>query len=154
MFTIVVHPNGSREILDVCSGRWTGPEIVQRIVDLHYRYQSIVIVENNAAQDFILQFTQAMSAVPVKPFNTGSNKYHPEFGIEGMATEMANGKWIIPNQHGSVHPEVGAWINDILYYDPNAHSGDRLMASWFAREGARTGPPPKIEFKNIDLMRR
>ena len=33
--------------------------------------------------------------------------------------------------------EVLAWIQEMLYYDPEAHTGDRLMASWFAREAAR-----------------
>lgn len=153
MFTIVVHPNGSREVLDVDSGRWAGPEIVSRIIDKHHRYHSIVLVENNAAQDYILQFTRAASAVPVQAFTTGRNKYHMEFGIEGIATEMANGKWIIPNEGGAMHPEVEAWVNDLLYYDPAAHPGDRLMASWFAREGARQ-VKPKIQFGKLDILSR
>jgi hypothetical protein len=28
-------------------------------------------------------------------------------------------------------------VKEVLYYDPKEHTGDRLMASWFAREGAR-----------------
>lgn len=95
------------------------------------------IVHN--AQDFIVQFTRYGSAVPVKPFTTGRNKAHPEFGVEGLAAEMAAGKWIIPSGGGRLHPEVDAWINELLYYDPRSHTGDRLMASWFAREAARAG---------------
>ena len=26
---------------------------------------------------------------------------------------------------------------EMLYYTPDSHTGDRLMASWFAREGVR-----------------
>lgn len=139
MFTILVHPNGDREVLNVESGRLAGPDIVAKIRDVHHRYQGIVFVENNAAQDFILQFTRYGSAVPVKPFTTGRNKAHPEFGIESLAAEMAAGKWVIPNNQGRMHPEVDAWVNEMLYYDPKAHTGDRLMASWFAREAARAG---------------
>jgi hypothetical protein len=139
MFTILVHPNGDREVLNVESGRLAGPDIVSKIRDVHHRYQGIVFVENNAAQDFILQFTRYGSAVPVKPFTTGRNKAHPEFGIESLAAEMAAGKWLIPNNQGRMHPEVDAWVNEMLYYDPKAHTGDRLMASWFAREAARAG---------------
>ncbi len=61
-----------------------------------------------------------------------------------MAAELAGGKWLIPNEHkqpnGKVEPmhkEVGEWISEMLFYDPKEHTGDRLMASWFAREGAR-----------------
>ena len=32
---------------------------------------------------------------------------------------------------------VREWVDEILYYDPVSHTGDRLMASWIAREGAR-----------------
>ena len=70
IFTIIVHPNGDRELLDIEAGRWTGPQIVQKIIDVHHRYHSIVIVENNAAQEFIVQFTKQASAVPVRSFTT------------------------------------------------------------------------------------
>ena len=83
LFTIAVDPMGTRHVLSCESGRWAGPEIVERIIDVHHRYQSIVVVENNAAQDFILQFTRHRSAVPLKAFTTGRQKAHPEFGIEG-----------------------------------------------------------------------
>jgi len=139
LFTIAVHPNGDREVLNIESGKWTGPEIVGRMLDNHRRFFSIVRVENNAAQDFILQFARNVSAIPLQAHTTGRNKANPEFGVESIATEMANGKWIIPSGDGKLHPEVDRWITEMLYYDPAGHTGDRLMASWFAREGARTG---------------
>ena len=77
------------------------------------------------------------------PFNTrGSgkvgNKNHPQDGVEGIAAEMANSRWIIPcDTEGKPSPEIEAWIQEMLYYDPRGHTGDRLMASWFAREGSR-----------------
>jgi hypothetical protein len=152
-FTIIVHPNGNREILSIESGRFTGPEIVSKMIDHHDRYKCILVVENNAAQDFILQFARGATAIPMRPYTTGKQKAHPEFGIESMAVELANGKWIIPNRDGVVHPEIDAWINEMLYYSPDAHTGDRLMASWFAREGVRMGSIT-VEFGNIDLMSR
>lgn len=137
--TILVYPNGDREIVNLETGRLTGPDIVRRIQELHHRYQGIFFVENNAAQDFLLQFLKAGTAVPVRPFTTGRNKVHPEFGVESLAAEMAAGKWIIPNRDGRMHPEVDALVNECLYYDPRAHTGDRLMSLWFAREAARQG---------------
>ncbi len=153
LFTIAISPNGDRQVLDIQSGRWAGPDIVRRIVDVHNRYRSIVLVENNAAQQFIVDFTQAGSGVPVQPYTTTGKVNSPEFGIESMAVEMAGGRWIIPNSGGVMHPEVAAWVQELLYYDPKAHAGDRLMASWFAREGAgkvtiRTGS------RSVDLLSR
>lgn len=153
LFTIAVDPTGNRHVLNIESGRWSGPEIVARIRDAHVRYQSIVIVENNAAQDFIRQFTLAGAAIPILPFTTGRNKAHPEFGVESLAAEMAGGKWHIPNRGGQMHPEVAAWVDEMLFYNPAAHTGDRLMASWFAREGARLGMKV-VENVPLNLNRR
>lgn len=126
--TILVHPDGTREILNVESARLAGPEIVQRIQQLHHRYQGIFFVENNGAQEFLLQFLRGSAAIPVRPFTTGRNKVHPEFGVESLAAEMASGKWVIPNRDGRMHAEVDALVNEMLYYDPRSHTGDRLMA--------------------------
>jgi hypothetical protein len=143
LFTIVVHPDETREVLWVESGRWTAPEVLDRIYDHHRRYFSVTLVENNAAQDFLLQFARKVSAVPILPFNTGKNKISPEFGVESMAVELYNAKWIIPNIGGACSSEIAAWISEMLFYQPGTHTGDRLMASWFAREGAREKAPRK-----------
>lgn len=139
LFDVLLHPTGERQILWIESGRFTGPEIVRKIHEHQRRYNSIVYVENNAAQDFIRQFALEGNALPIRPFTTGASKAHPEFGIEGIAVEMQNGKWIIPGgaQGEERSPEVDSWISELLYYDPREHPGDRLMAGWFAREGAR-----------------
>jgi hypothetical protein len=154
LFTIAIDPQGNRYVLNIETGKFSGPEIVQRIHASHTRYQSIVIVENNAAQDFILQFARQGGATPMIPFTTGRNKAHPEFGVESMAAEMAGGKWRIPNHNGQMHPEVAAWVDEMLFYNPAAHTGDRLMASWFAREGARLGMRAVETHLNLDLNRR
>jgi hypothetical protein len=36
-----------------------------------------------------------------------------------------------------MHKEILDWISELLFFDPREHTGDRVMASWFAREGAR-----------------
>lgn len=151
--TILVHPNGDREIVNIEAARLAGPDIVRKIQELHHRYQGIFLVENNAAQDFILQFLRAGTAVPVRPFTTGRNKVHPEFGVESLAAELAAGKWVIPNRDGRLHPEVDALVNEMLYYDPRAHTGDRLMSMWFAREAARQGAI-KAEVGYFPTLRR
>ena len=154
MFTIVVHPDETREVLCIEAGKWHGPEIVDRIIDTHRRFDSVSHVENVAAQDFIIQFTRDKSAAPVKPFMTTGAKHHPEFGVESIGAEMAAGKWIIPNHNGVCNTEVQKWINELIYYDPRAHTGDRLMASWFAREGARIAAKKKVRRGRINLMSR
>jgi hypothetical protein len=160
LFTILVHPSGSvlpagtREVVDLESGRWSGPDIVNRIREAHRRYNSVVYVESNAAQQFIVQFTRNDAAhIPIRSFTTGTNK-NAEFGVESLATEMYGGKWAIPNDGGRTSPEVGKWIDEMLHYDPKAHVGDRLMACWFAREAARAGAMQAIEPMRVATLRR
>jgi hypothetical protein len=142
VFTIAVLPNGDRRVMAVESGRWAAPEILRRIADHHSRYGSVCIVENNAAQDYIVQILRATSAVPVHGFATGKQKASPEFGVESLAAEFEAGKWIIPSGPSGTErgKELDAWVMELIHYEPPpAHTGDRLMACWFAREGARPG---------------
>lgn len=140
LFTLAVRPDNSRQILEVQAGRWAGPEIIERIVSVHERFRSTVVVENNAAQDFIVQWTRERApGLRVRAFTTGRNKLSPEFGVESLAAELAGSMWVIPCERGTrkTDPQIGAWISDMLAYDPRSHTGDRLMASWIAREAAR-----------------
>lgn len=153
--TIIVHPNEDREILCIESGRWAARDIVDRIIDTHRRFGSIVIVENNAAQQFIVDFTKTESAVPVRAFFTGKNKMSPEFGIESVATEMANGKWIIPSINGKpANAEIDALVTGMIYYDPAQHTSDHLMSLWFAREGSRQPAKKRATTFRIDTHSR
>ncbi len=152
LFTIAVLLNGDREVINIESGRWSGPEIITHLVETHRRYLSSVMVENNASQQYIIDFAKG-SLPGVRAFTTGRNKAHPEFGVESLAAEMANGKWIIPSGDGKLHPEITAWIQEMLHYSPEMHTGDRLMACWFAREAARTGAV-KVQSSFIDIASR
>ncbi len=136
-FTLMLHPNGKRQVLNIESGRWQADEILRRIDDHAKRYPGIIIVENNHAQQFIVQLARKAPRGTIRAFRTGKNKADPLFGVESMAAEMQGSKWIIPSKAGKpLGVETDAWLQDMLYYDPRSHTGDRLMASWFAREGA------------------
>jgi hypothetical protein len=158
LFTIAIDPMGNRHVLGIETGRWSGPEIVGRIHGAHARYNSIVVVENNQAQDFIAQFARVGTSTPIIGYTTGRNKAHPEHGITSISVEMVGGKWRVPNDGGHLtarmHPEVRGWIDEMLYYSPAAHTGDRLMASFFAREGARLGANKVESITSVDFNRR
>jgi hypothetical protein len=144
-FLILVHPNGDREVLWVESGRLLAAEIMAKVVDINSRFHPVFVIENVAAQQYLVDLLQGSTAIPILPFTTGKNKVDPTFGVEAMSAQFAAGKWIIPNHGHICHPEVQAWMDDMLGYSPLAHTGDRLMASWIANEGERLGqtkPPP------------
>ena len=133
IFTIAQLPDGRRRVLNIEAGRWTAPEIVARVRDTHARYRSVIRIESNAAQAYLTQFV-AEQRVPVEAHTTGRNRNDPAFGLESIAVEMEQGRWIIPDA-----PATRAWAQEMLAYSPRAHAGDRLIASWLAREAVRAG---------------
>lgn len=156
IFTIMVYPNGDREVLNIQSGRWQAPEITSRIEREHEAFSSIVTVEASGQQELLIQQLRASTDVPVKSYFTSAETFNdPHHGIETMAVEMANSKWIIPskNQGQTLSPEVAAWVKELLYYDPASHPGDRLMGSHFAVEGSRIRKP-KGYVGRADTLRR
>jgi len=135
LFTIAILPPANRRlILDIEAGRWSGREIVQKIIAKHDAFGSIVRVENNAAQDFLLQWTRDEDrSVPIRAHTTGKNKADPTHGVESLFIEIEQGAWIIPcGANGKSPPNVEAWLQDARQYAPGAHTGDYLMASWLA----------------------
>lgn len=140
LFTFEVLPDGHRVILDIEIGQYNGPTILDILFKKQAQYNSVLRVENNAAQDYIRQFAlQRNISLPIKPHTTGRVKAHPEFGVEGLFIEIFNGAWLIPNdRYGNCHSLVQAWIDACLYYEPAKHTSDVLMACYFAREQAKS----------------
>ena len=126
----------NRKILWIERGRW-GFRIADRIAEFDLRYKPTkVIVENNAAQDFIVQHMKTTTLVPVEGFTTGDNKPDIYIGIPYLAATIDSGKWIIPRGGPRELELTDQWVKESLEYG-QGHSGDVLMASWFANDGAR-----------------
>jgi hypothetical protein len=113
------------------------------------RYNGSATVEDNGAQVYLLQFADAllsegMELPPIYPWTTGKNKWNASFGVASLAVEMARGQWIYPCTEAFpgcpveqlvCPPELEALIQEELDFKPDgSHTGDRLMAKWFARE--------------------
>lgn len=138
IFTIAVDNRARRIVVNIESGRWTGPAILDRLHDTYVRYNSTIIVESNGVQDWIRQFAQ-YRAIPTVPFTTtAENKYDEVYGIESLAVELRNGLWVFPSgpDGKTVDPELLATEAELTAYNPEGHTGDRAMAMWFARGGA------------------
>ncbi len=140
-FTFEVLPDGSRRLLDVESGRYEGPTIVDMAIKKSEDYQSVIAVETVSAQKYILQFAlKQRKSLQVFAHSTGAaNKMHVTYGVESLFTEFRNAAWIIPcDAKGQCHPEVQMVLDAALFYQPPpAHTPDHLMAMWIGRERAR-----------------
>lgn len=160
MFTATVYPDGSRQILEIRSGDWSGPDIVNQLKDVYLRFGSIIYVESNGAQRMIDEFATELTTLPITRHITGGgNKHNIQFGIESIAIELCNKKWVIPcDEDMRMNEEVANWITECIAYDPKQHLGDRLSASWICREairksGAGLGAVPD-SFWDIDSLAR
>lgn len=139
--TLLVHPGGHRQVLCIESGRFTGPQILERCYDHHLRYRSTIFVENNGAQQFLLDFAEMADLdelPPVRPHTTGRNKRDPTFGVEAVNVEMLQGRWMFPNDHGVMDREIEELLREMRKFTPDSHMGDRLASLWIASMGAHT----------------
>ncbi len=139
IFTFGILADKRRVPLNIQSGRWSGTEIIRRIIAEHRSYGSIIRVENNAAQDFLLQWARESDVtLPIRPHTTGRNKVHPETGLESILIEIEQGAWLFPSDPGGRCPaELDEFIRALQQHEPGEHTADVLMAAWFAREQAR-----------------
>lgn len=151
--TIALLPNGQRLVVNVVSGHWQAPEILARLRETHRIYGSEILVESNAAQKYIVDLTKG--DIPVHGLHTSAkNKFSEQWGVESLAVEMRNMLWVMPSgSDGQTVPEEGiALWSECLHYDPNTHTGDRLMALWLSRECARKWAGGKSA--RLDTQRR
>ena len=132
-----------KRLLWVHHAKMFAPEIIAAIVDHSKRYNSVFLVEDIAAQQYIHQMMAVdHPEIPVSPFTTtASTKNHPELGLSGMASEFSMGLWILPSrmdEHGVLRTEdqTEALINQLRLYDPESHLGDIAAAAWFVHVGA------------------
>jgi hypothetical protein len=142
IFSIALHPNGRRQVIRIRIGTWDGPRIVDEIIYTHQKLGGIFMVENNGTQQWILEFTDQREVVPMYPFTTGNNKANPDYGVESLALEFDREGWIIPSdkrgdEYVAASEEIDDWLDELRDYTREEHTGDCVMGSWFAREGAR-----------------
>lgn len=150
--------DGNRQLIWSMSGRLRAEQIADYVLELDQRYHPIFIVENNAAQRWIVNVIKlkierdhyraiaaGLTPTPIEmpvivEFTTGRNKAHPEFGIESLAAEIANDLWTFPDTGPTACIETLKRLREAMeFYTRGAHTPDELMALWFLREGLRRG---------------
>jgi hypothetical protein len=138
--TICVLPNFKRLVVEVQSGHFQGAETIDRLVDVHARYGSIIRVETNGAQKILRQWMRERNVgIPIRSHNTGKNKVDPRYGIEVMFVEMDQGAWLFPSDPRTrlCEPKLEQLLQECKDYDPAQHTGDHLIGLWLSHEQAR-----------------
>lgn len=140
LFTYQQQADGKRRVLDIDVGRWDAPTVRAKIIDKEKRFNSVVRLEGNSAQRLMKDMVNDLdNSVPIRSVDTTRhNKHHLHHGVHSVFNDFYTGTWIIPNgPGGELHPFTKKWLDDCLYFEPDKHTGDVLMASWLAREQAR-----------------
>ena len=148
--TIAQRPTDKKRlVVDVRAKKLTSPQMWREMEDVDELYHpNVFMVENNATQEAIVEWGLELNAtLPVRGFMTGKNKSDSVMGLPGLEVEFENGGWIIPRPaHGLDCKCVWCRLWMELLGHPLAESTDLVMALWFAREAARTGPKRKVSF--------
>lgn len=152
--------DGKREILEIRCGQMELGELLRHFLRCLRRYGAQhrgFRVENNAAQDYIVQalgnaeIMKALGAsqddlmrLNVRAHTTlAQNKNDENTGVRAMSLYFEQSKWPIPcDEHGRAMPLVDSWVEGMLAFDPASHTSDLLMASWLWSEEARSYDKP------------
>lgn len=142
--SVFFHNNQVRQVVRMRTGRWRATQILNEIntVGQIFPRNHWIVVESNAVQRWIIDLATQNDmdvGVPLVPFHTGRNKMDPRFGVASLAAEFEGRHWILPAScyTEEEQEEVEALIAEMIDYVPEAHTGDRLMSLWFAREIGR-----------------
>lgn len=162
---IGVYANGDRRILHLLGDRMGAPEILRQVSILAQLFpDAVFVVEDNAAQDYIVHIVKETTAINVVGFTTGSADHEKIRGLSYLGLELQNKKWLFPCE-GAINAETQTWVQGkidrhlraliagLLEYDPTSHTSDYLMALWFAREGAvRYGASRALPEVGVETM--
>lgn len=150
--TAILHPDKRRQVISVKYGVWTAKEIADNISDQYNAFGGTVLVENNGAQQFLLDILSAQNnKIPVVGFETtGKKKHDPTYGVESLANEIASDQWIFPSSDGTpdgCEPAMRWLLDAMRSYQRGKHTPDGLMAMWICREGMRLEPAKKSKVR-------
>jgi len=146
---------GLKHTMEIRAGHLEGPDIIRHMLLILRRYPGHrgFRVENNGAQDYLLQFMRVpeimkalgatereLQKLVLRPHTTtGQLKADPVLGIRGMSVHFEQGKWPIPCDDRNRCPGlVQDWVDAMLAFDPVSHTNDILVAAWLAAEEARS----------------
>jgi phage terminase large subunit-like protein len=133
-------------ILNRIKGKFTPSETRKEIGGQNDRFSpQIMLVEDNAYQASLQKDMAGSTIVPIRGFTTTGEKYDEFIGINSLAVYFENGQMVIPADPNDTRTaNFYAELKEELLSFPSGHTGDTLMALWFAVTAMRgaTGEVP------------
>ena len=99
---------------------------------------SIFLVENNAAQDWLVEALREETALPIRPFTTGKQKADLHDGVPSLAVLFENRKFRIPRGDEQSVAIIDTLVSELNGLFREAHD-DTVIWLWLANEAAKAG---------------
>jgi hypothetical protein len=125
-------------ILNIERGKLSPASTRNLIIEQHKNFKpSQIRVESVAYQQSMVKDMQELN-LPVSGYKTGSEKFDEYIGIDTLAVLMENGRLILPYDKSDPHTiSLIDQLCDEMRKFPDGHTGDSLMACWFAYTAMR-----------------
>lgn len=120
-------------IRQIKRGKFTPKETRDMVTQDYYTIKPDGIrVESVAYQESMVRDLEDKS-IPVRGHRTGSEKWDSAVGVNSLAILLEQGKLIIPNDESDPRTQelVSKLLSEMRAF-PEDHTGDSLMALWFA----------------------
>lgn len=140
IMTVARTENNKYVVLNRLKGHWSPAETRKNIIGQAQRFKpSIILVEDNAYQQALVKDMQDETTLPIRGFTTTGEKYDEEIGINSLAVTVENGQWIFPaNPNDPRTVDFYQELKEEMLKFPSGHTGDNLMALWFAFTALRS----------------
>jgi hypothetical protein len=129
---------GNFVIRNIERGKFQPKETLRKVSN-HYNTTrpAAIRVENNGFQTMMVGDLEDLN-IPITSYHTGGEKNDSDIGVHSLATLLSQGKLVLPysNKDGRTRKLITQLVNEMRAY-PDGHTGDSLMALWFAYSEAR-----------------
>ena len=124
---------GDYVVLNIQRGKLRPREVEDMVARHNAVMQPIGIrVETVAFQDMLAQNLEDRG-IPVNGYKTGKEKNDPDIGVYSLSVLLSRDKLVFPYSNTDAHTRqiMMKLVNEMRAY-PDGHTGDSLMALWFA----------------------
>jgi hypothetical protein len=155
--TVLRHADGTKELLEVQSGHWGAPELVNRIMDANRRFApDALVIETVSFQASLVGWVAKFDAMAhVVPYQTNSRALSLRDRVGDMEVALQRGEWRFPSIAGQLRDrEADALLRDMRFFCRQDHVPDRLTATMLAAWGLDQSDRRRVEMGRVDLMSR
>ncbi len=135
---------GDYVIRNIERGKFLPNEVRERVLKHDETVKPIGIrVESVGYQEMMCRDLDDMG-ISVTSYTTGGEKNDPDIGVNSLAVLLSQGKLVLPNSNDMrTRQLITKLVNEMRAY-PDGHTGDSLMALWFAFSEGRDNVANRI----------